>query len=240
PPLSESERQGLEADILKHGCLSPIVTWGGIIVDGHVRYAICTQYGLPFETHEIPFPSLDEAMYWAWQHQENRRNLTPYQRTEIALQFKPMLAAKAKNNMSMGGRGQLDELTPIVTRRELSQIAGVSEGTLGKAEYLIKHADDETKQHLRKGETTINREYIRLKEVDKPMLPQPVSIPVKKMTSFHITPGNTKKLIECIAGKFGVKEMELLMIGLFDRMQKVKSKSALNLFMKKLFNKYYR
>ena len=29
-------------------------------------------------------------------YQESRRNLTPYQRTEIMLQFKPILAAKAK------------------------------------------------------------------------------------------------------------------------------------------------
>ena len=96
PALSESEYTGLEADILKDGVLSPLVVWNGIIVDGHHRYEICRKHDIPFETVAMTFESLDAAKLWACQHQEHRRNLTPFQRGEISLQFKPMIAAKAK------------------------------------------------------------------------------------------------------------------------------------------------
>jgi len=238
PPLTDSERQGLEADILQHGCITPLVIWGNIIVDGHIRYAICEKYGLPFETHEMPFQSLDDAMFWAWQHQENRRNLTPYQRAELALKFKPEIAAKAKNNMSMGGRGQHNELIPIDTKKELAEIAGVSTDTLHKAEYLSKHADEETKQRLRNGETSINREYIRLKEAAAPMLPQPALIHAKKQASPCISPENTQELIEFIADRFGIRELERLIIGLLKQMQEFRNQSSFNAFVRKLFIKH--
>jgi hypothetical protein len=239
PSLSESERQGLEADILKHGCLSPIATWGNFIVDGHARYEICVKHGLPYETRGMPFKSLDEAMLWAWQNQEHRRNLTPYQRVELALRFKPEIAAKAKNNQEMTRRKQHDELIPIDTKMELTKIANVSTGTLYKAEYLSNHADDETKENLRRGNTTINREYTRLKEVAKPMLPQPPLIHPRKMTSCPVVPENAKELVEYIVDRFEVKEVERLIIDLLDQLRQIKTKATFKVFLKKLFAKHF-
>lgn len=164
PPLSEEEYAGLEASIIAHGCMSPVVIWGDIIVDGHHRYKICEKNQIPIKTKTLHFNSVDEAKLWAWQHQEHRRNMTPYQRAEAALQFKPLLVAKGKNS-----QGQRNDLCPTLdkgshdTKRELAEIAGISHGTLHKAEYLNEHADDETKQKLRNNETTINREYNRVK-----------------------------------------------------------------------------
>jgi hypothetical protein len=38
------------------------VLWGDILVDGHNRYVICTQHGLPFQTVQNPrFQSLEDA-----------------------------------------------------------------------------------------------------------------------------------------------------------------------------------
>ena len=90
----------MEADIIACGCISPIVVWNAAIVDGHNRYEICEKHGISFEVKSLEFASLDEARFWAWAHQENRRNLTPYQKAEIALLFKPMLVAKAQKNKS--------------------------------------------------------------------------------------------------------------------------------------------
>jgi hypothetical protein len=42
PPLSEEERQGLEASILAKGARDQVVVWGNIIVDGYNRYDICS------------------------------------------------------------------------------------------------------------------------------------------------------------------------------------------------------
>ena len=177
PPLSEKELGGLEADILKNGVISPIIVWDGLIVDGHHRYAICQKHDLQFETKNMEFDSIDAAKYWVWTHQDNRRNLTPYQRMEIALRFKPMLVAKGKENMSAGGgdkvsaraRAGLQTFGNPVSEtvrvdKELASAAGISHYTMHKAEFLNEHADESTKQKLRSGDATINAEFKRLKK----------------------------------------------------------------------------
>ncbi|GAI11163.1 unnamed protein product, partial [marine sediment metagenome] len=47
PPLSDSQKAGLEEDILKRGCLSPLVLWGETLVEGYHRYDICQKHGIP-------------------------------------------------------------------------------------------------------------------------------------------------------------------------------------------------
>ena len=232
PPLSDAEYRGLEADILEHGCLSPLVTWNDTIVDGHNRYAICQDHELPFDTVELDFESLDDAKLWAWSHQEHRRNLTPFQRSEIALQFKPMLAAKGKES-----QGKRNDLCPTLdksshnTKKELAQIAGVSHGTLNKAEYLHTHADEETKERLRNGDTTINREYTRLRvagrdeipdfdpEPLKPTFPNPRGTFQKSVTLQHILLHNTESLITCLFSLFDAEYRERLMIDLLAKIE---------------------
>ncbi|MCL2120469.1 MAG: hypothetical protein FWH27_18810 [Planctomycetaceae bacterium] len=228
PPLSDAEYKGLEEDILKHGCLTAIVIWGNIIVDGHARHALCEKHGLPFDTVELEFDSLDDAILWTWKHQEHRRNMTPYQRAVLALQFKLMIAAKAKNNMSLRGRGQLDELTPTNTRNELAKMAGVSEGTLGKAEYLDKHADEETKQRLRKGETSIHKEYTRIRseqtgEETSLILPLPDPQPVPEIfqeavTLPRILLHDTSALVNCLFSFFDLKYRKQLILDVLEKM----------------------
>ena len=169
PPLSAEEFAGLEASILEHGCLSPMIAWNGILIDGHHRYEICTKHEIPFSVQNIVFDNLDAAKFWTWKHQEHRRNLTPYHRAELALKFKDTIATKSKERQK-GGQGGI--LLPQTfaeakeTRQELGEIADVSHTTLNKVEYITEHADDETKDKLRRGEkgTSINKEYKRLKE----------------------------------------------------------------------------
>ena len=177
PPLSESEYSGLEADIIARGCISPIVIWNGTIVDGHHRYRICRKHKILFQTETLEFASLDDAMFWAWTHQENRRNLTPYQRGEIALRFKSKFVVKARANMVAGGGDQKSDQAksgfqmsgnPVEEKvhvdKKLAKQAGISHDTMHKIEFIDRHVDDETKNKLRQGETTINREYRRAKE----------------------------------------------------------------------------
>ena len=45
-PLQRKEFLQLEANILEDGCLNPIITWKGIIIDGHNRYNICKKCGI--------------------------------------------------------------------------------------------------------------------------------------------------------------------------------------------------
>ncbi len=174
PPLSAEEFAGLEADILKHGCLSPLIVWNDILVDGHHRYEICRKHEIPFAVNTIVLDSLDEAKFWTWQHQKHRRNLTAYHRAELALKLKDVIMAKAKERQRAAGGDRKSEnaksvpqnsAEPKETRQELAEISSVSHDTVSRAEYIAEHADEETKQKLRSGEKgiSINKEYNRLR-----------------------------------------------------------------------------
>lgn len=84
PRLSEDEFQLLEQLILEEGRIKdPIVTWNGIIVDGHNRYRIMLKHPeiqIPFEIYEKKFPDRFAAIAWICRNQLGRRNLTPENR----------------------------------------------------------------------------------------------------------------------------------------------------------------
>ena len=46
-PLFKNEYLQLEANLISDGCREPIAVWNGVIVDGHNRYKICTEHGIP-------------------------------------------------------------------------------------------------------------------------------------------------------------------------------------------------
>ena len=78
PELTAEEYTGLERDIVKHGILSPIIVWNGVIVDGHNRYAIAQAHRFPdtaIPTREIKFDGKASAMQWIVDHQFAKRNL---------------------------------------------------------------------------------------------------------------------------------------------------------------------
>jgi hypothetical protein len=189
PPLSTEEFTGLEESILKDGCLSDLIAWGDILIDGHNRYEICRKHQIPFGIKSIHFETLDDAKFWIWKHQENRRNLTSYHRAELALKLKDVIATKSKERQKASGGDRKSEQAKSVppisaepidskeTRQELAQIANVAPSTLGQVEFIVEHADEETKEKLRKGEkgTSINKEYKRLREEAETKTTEPVT-----------------------------------------------------------------
>lgn len=78
PALRDDERAALEASIVAEGCRDALVTWGGVLLDGHNRHAICTEHGLPFRTVEaVGIDSREAAADWIDRNQIGRRNLAP-------------------------------------------------------------------------------------------------------------------------------------------------------------------
>lgn len=82
PPLTEDEYRLLEENILRDGkIISPLITWNGIIVDGHNRYRILQEHPeLPYETEEMEFPDRYSVIAWICSHQLGQRNLTEAQK----------------------------------------------------------------------------------------------------------------------------------------------------------------
>ena len=54
-PLSAEELHQLEENLLRDGCLDPIITWNGYIIDGHNRYSICQKHGIRFDVKAMVF-----------------------------------------------------------------------------------------------------------------------------------------------------------------------------------------
>ena len=103
PPLSAEESAGLEKRILTDGCLSPLIVWNNVLVDGHHRYEICSKHQIPFAVRNIDLDDLNDAKLWRLRHQCHRRNLNAHQRGEIALEFKDIIVKKAKERQRLAG-----------------------------------------------------------------------------------------------------------------------------------------
>ena len=75
-PLKKIEYLQLENNIIADGCRDPIITWMGIIVDGHNRYEICSKHNIPFKTVEMDFVCREAAIAWICANQLGRRNIS--------------------------------------------------------------------------------------------------------------------------------------------------------------------
>lgn len=169
PPLSDEEFSQLKENILKDGCIDPIVLWDDTIIDGHNRFKICSENNVPFKTVQMEFHNRDEAINWIIRNQFGRRNISLYERARLALRLKPLIAEKAKEKKieSGGAVPQKSAKPPIDTRNELAKIAGVSHDTIAKVEKIEAKASSEIKDNLMTGKSSINQAYKAVKEVEQ-------------------------------------------------------------------------
>ena len=63
-PLSDDEQVRFERHLMREGCLEPIVTWRGVILDGHKRYKFCSYEEIEYEVREMKFSSREDAVIW--------------------------------------------------------------------------------------------------------------------------------------------------------------------------------
>lgn len=157
PPLTEDEFQQLEANIIADGCRDALVTWEGILIDGHNRYRICQENDIPFRTVSKDFPDRQTVVEWIIRNQFGRRNLTPFQRAELALRLKPIVKAKAKERQLSTLKQNATEVQKSAhregekSRDELASIAGISHDTLKRAEVIKEKGTPEQVQRAREG-----------------------------------------------------------------------------------------
>ena len=122
PPLTQEEYQQLEQNILtRRKCNDAILLWNGTIVDGFNRFCICVTHGIRFEVKEMDFASRDDAKIWIIENQLGRRNLNAAQRIELALCKEEVLRAKARENLTKGGRPKTGDEKPLPKRTTSSE-----------------------------------------------------------------------------------------------------------------------
>jgi len=188
PSLTKDQQTGLEQDILTHGCLQPLITWNGVLIDGHHRYDICQKHGISFDTKEMQFANELEAMFWSWNNQKNRRNLSKYECGVKALMFESLFKEQAKERqLSALKQGNNMPVPSILTERgesrdKISEIAGLSSGTITKIKTIETNAPAEVKQKLQTQEISINQAYgqIKTEERRKEVIEKLENIEVKK------------------------------------------------------------
>ena len=174
PRLSDEERAQLEENLVRDGCLSPLIIWrqesGDILVDGYNRFEICEAKGIKYEVRPVPISDRLAATEWIIRNQFGRRNLNVFQRAELALKLKPVIAARAKENQKVAGGNKSKRekalrqksAKALDTDKEVGAAAKLSDDTIRKAEKILREASDEVKQALRAGDTSINAEYKKL------------------------------------------------------------------------------
>jgi Skp family chaperone for outer membrane proteins len=146
-----------------------VLTWNGILIDGHNRYEICIKHGLKFSVVEKEFASESNVKEWMINNQFGRRNLSNYQRSVLALELESVFSERAKENQ--GQRTDIKQISaevkPIETRKELAKIANVSHDTIAKVKKIEAVASEEVKDRLNTGEISINEAYKGIKKVER-------------------------------------------------------------------------
>lgn len=154
PPLAPEEIAQLEANILRDGCRDPLVTWNGILIDGHNRHAICTKHNIEFCTVEMEFEKRDAVEIWIIENQTGRRNLAVIDKIPLLERKREIVARQAKERF--GGRhkdeatvANLPQLNEGKTRDTLAAEIGVSGKTYEALRTVSNEGTEELKQAVR-------------------------------------------------------------------------------------------
>lgn len=60
---------------MSEGCRDSLISWNGILIDGHNRYEICNKHNIPFKIINQDLPSRSDALIWVIDNQRGRRNI---------------------------------------------------------------------------------------------------------------------------------------------------------------------
>ncbi len=186
PPLTDDERRQLEANIRVDGCRDSLVVWPTngthVLLDGHHRKEICEEHGLSFKTRKIHCDNENFAKVWVINNQFGRRNLNPYQRAELTFELEKYLP-REKPGPKTGVTLSKDQVTNPYPHERAAKLAGMSSSQYNRAKYVDKHADEETKEKLRKGEATIAGVRTDMRNKEKGVIPKQKRLTSKQLNA---------------------------------------------------------
>ena len=171
-PLTAEEHEALERSLLAEGCRDALVLWGNILVDGHNRYGICTQHGIPFKTMQHPhLKSMEDVHLWMIEQHLGRRSVSDFQRGVLALRKKAIVDARRRAEQERlaresAGETPLDatddadlppwEPAPKLSKADLARQAKLSTTHLNQIEKIQDNATAEVIAALRNGEINLS------------------------------------------------------------------------------------
>jgi N6-adenosine-specific RNA methylase IME4 len=177
PPLSKEEYKQLERNILEEGIREPLITWNGILVDGHNRYRIAQEHDINYETLEKEFDNINDVKIWIVNNQLGRRNLQDFVKGELYDELDRLNKIKGaeiykeksvfKGNQYSAPLSIIDNEPKHNSRNIVSEKLGWSTGKKAMFDVIKKKAPEEVKEKLRTGDVSINQAYKEIKKEEK-------------------------------------------------------------------------
>ena len=182
-PLTPEEYAALERSLLAEGCRDALVLWGDLLVDGHNRYAICRQHGLPFQTVQSKrFKDIEDVHLWMIDQHLGRRSVSDFQRGVLALRQREIVAARRARfleasaqpaqpgaadapappqgaeaeDLPWEGESSYPEPAPLKSREDLARAARLSSSQVAMIEKIHQQAEPELVAALKSGAISIN------------------------------------------------------------------------------------
>jgi N6-adenosine-specific RNA methylase IME4 len=177
PPLSNEEFKQLERNILEEGIREPLITWNGILIDGHNRYRIAQEHEMNYETLEKEFENLNDVKIWMVNNQLGRRNLQDFVKGELHDELDKLNKIKGaeiykeksvfKGNQYSAPLSIIDNEPKHNTQKIVAEKLGWSTGKKAMFDIVKTKAPEEVKEKLRTGEVSINQAYKEIKKEEK-------------------------------------------------------------------------
>ncbi len=171
-PLTPQEHEALERSILAEGCRDALVLWGDLLIDGHNRYGICTQHGLPFNTVQATrFQTMEDVHLWMIDQHLGRRSVSDFQRGVLALRKKEIVQARQARAAAAApaeGDAPAAEAAPAATpaaaggeeslasREAIARAARISSNQVVMIEKIRSQAAPEVVEAVKSGVISIN------------------------------------------------------------------------------------
>jgi hypothetical protein len=210
PPLGDEELALLRQSLLRDGCRDPLVIWLGhnIILDGHHRFEICSEYGIPFQTIAYLFESREAAADWIDANQLGRRNLPPDAMSLLRGRRFNRTKQSHGGQVPRKGRAQSEPSPPERTAATLAQQHGVSPATIKRDGVFAKAVQDlkphvpDIEQRVMAGKVPSREAVVQAaKEPEKAKATFDKSVHASSETSEHYTPAHIVAAVDlCLGG----------------------------------------
>ena len=171
-PLPPDEHEALERSLLAEGCRDALVLWGDLLIDGHNRYGICQQHGIPFQTVQHPhFKSMDDVHLWMIDQHLGRRSVSDFQRGVLALRKREILAQRRERAAApspASASTSPDQVThqaetpavpepaPLKNRTDIARAARLSSNQVVMIEKIQNQAVPELVAAVKQGTISLN------------------------------------------------------------------------------------
>ena len=175
PQISDTEYKDLKENVLEDGIRDALVVWNGVIIDGHNRYKIAREHGIPFQIVEKEFESREDAKLWIGRNLFSRRNMDMLGKCLMALKMEPFLRAEAKKR-----QGKRNDLSGINipqhvaessekgdVRDKMAEMAGVSHTQIDRVRRIFQSDHEDIKERVLDRDMSVREGYFKVVERDK-------------------------------------------------------------------------